>query len=103
MAAHEVAHAITEEHFQIHQASVHARGYMTFVALFYAMSDSLREQMLKVLPGQVLIDESRLSRLVYLMDPMYFGAQSYRHFIKLSTHERQAFVQANLTGWVLAD
>ena len=103
LAAHEVAHAITNAHFRIDRPSVHAREYLAYVALFATMPAKLRRQALAAMPGQGFEDEQRLSLPVYLMDPMFFGAQSYRHFLHLSPAQRSAFFQALLAGEALTD
>ena len=103
LAAHEIAHAITSAHFQRDKPSVHAREYFAYVALFATMPASLRERILKTLPGQTYDDESRLSLMVYLMDPMFFGAQSYRHYLNMNQDQRKAFFLAVLDGKALAE
>ena len=103
LAAHEIAHAITSAHFQRDKPSVHAREYFAYVALFATMPESLRERILKTLPGQTFDDESRLSLMVYLMDPMFFGAQSYHHYLNMNPVQRKAFFLAVLDGKALAE
>ena len=103
LAAHELAHAITNAHFRFTQPSVHAREYLAYVGLFATMAPALRERILKALPGQTYEDDSRLSLMVYLMDPMFFGAQSYRHYLNLKQDQRDAYISAVLAGRTLTD
>lgn len=103
LATHEVAHAITDSHFKVDKPSVHAREYLAYVTLFATVPTRQREQMLLALPGQTPEDEARLSLMVYLMDPMFFGAQAYRHFMSLSHPAQIAFLDAVLSGKVFAD
>lgn len=103
LAAHEISHAITDSHFRVDKPSVHAREYLAYVTLFATMPTALREQMLLALPGSTPQDEVRLSLMVYLMDPMFFAAQSYRHFMSLSHPAQLNFLHAVLSGRVFAD
>jgi hypothetical protein len=103
LATHEVAHAITDAAFTFPQPSVHAREYLAYVALFATMPKALREQVLQALPGPPPGDEARLSLMVYLMDPMFFGVQSYRHYQQLLPGERPGFLQAVFDGKVFVD
>jgi len=41
--------------------------------------------------------------MVYLMDPMFFGAQSYRHYLNMNPVQRKAFFLAVLDGKALAE
>ena len=103
LVAHEIAHSITNAYFQQDKPSVRAREYFAYVALFATMAPSLRERILKTIPGQTYDDESRLSLMVYMMDPMFFGAQSYRHYLNMNQVQRKAFFLAVLYGKAMAD
>lgn len=102
LAAHEITHAITDSHFKINKPNVHAREYLAYVTLFATMPSELRKRMLNAMPGSTPEDEARLSLMVYLMDPMFFGAQSYRHFMSLNHAAQVRFLEAVLAGKVFA-
>ena len=53
------------------------------------------------LPGSGFDSEARITPLLYLFDPMRFGAESYRHFRKEGNGE--AFVRKILAGGALRD
>lgn len=101
LAAHEVAHAITEANFQIGRPSIHAREYLAYVALFATMTPALRERILRAIPGKGFEDEERISFIIYMFDPMFFGAQSYRHYLRPGNGG--AFLRAVLAGAALRD
>lgn len=101
LAAHEVAHAITEANFQIAHPSIHAREYLAYVALFATMTPALRTRILNAIPGQGFEDEGRISFIVYMFDPMLFGAQSYRHYLR--AENGGAFLRAVLAGQALRE
>mgnify|MGYP003339807424 CR=1 FL=1 len=91
LAAHEITHAITDSHFKINKPNVHAREYLAYVTLFATMPSELRKRMLNAMPGSTPEDDARLSLMVYLMDPMFFGAKSYRHFMSLNHAAQVSF------------
>jgi hypothetical protein len=101
LAAHEMAHAITEANFQMVRPSIHAREYLAYVALFSTMTPSLRERTLHAIPGKGFEDEDRISFIIYMFDPMYFGAQAYRHYLNL--HDRTSFLRSILAGKALME
>lgn len=101
LVAHEVAHAVTDANFLIPRPSIHAKEYLAYVALFATMTPALRERVLHAIPGQGFADEGRISFIVYMFDPMFFGAQAYRHYLKLD--DRTAFLRAVLAGQALQE
>lgn len=99
LAAHEVAHAITDANFQISRPGIHAKEYLAYVALFATMSPSLRGRILRAIPGQGFDDEDHISFTIYMFDPMFFGAQSYRHYLR--SENGGVFLRAVLAGTAL--
>lgn len=99
LAAHEVAHAVTDANFQISKPGIHAKEYLAYVALFATMSPSLRGRILRAIPGQGFEDEDQISFIIYMFDPMFFGAQSYRHYLR--PENGGAFLRAVLAGTAL--
>lgn len=101
LAAHEVAHAVTDANFRIAKPGIHAKEYLAYVALFATMTPSLRGRILRAIPGQGFEDEDRISFIVYMFDPMFFGAQSYRHYLR--PENGGVFLRAVLAGTALRD
>lgn len=101
LATHEVAHAITDANFQMPKPGIHAKGYLAYVALFATMTSTLRDRILRSISGQGFEDEDRISFIVYMFDPMFFGAQSYRHYLR--PENGGAFLRSVLAGTALRD
>lgn len=101
LAAHEVAHAIAEANFAIDYPSIQAREYLAYVTLFATMSPRLRQRVMQAIPGKGFQDEHQISPIVYMFDPMLFGAQSYRHYLLQA--DGPSFFRSVLAGMVLRE
>ena len=82
LVAHEVAHAIGARNFKVTQPSLQAKEYIAYVTQLATMLPELRERVLSQFPGQGFEGDWQMSTTIYLLDPMRFGAQAYRHFLK---------------------
>lgn len=101
LAAHETAHAVAACHFAIPRPSIEAREYVAYVATFAAMDDALRSRVLRAMPGKGFASAERITAMFFMFDPMRFGAEAYRHYIK--PENGAPFLRAVLTGKVLSD
>jgi hypothetical protein len=101
LAAHEAAHALAACHFGIPNPTIQAKEYIAYVAMFDTMDASLRERALAGIPGSGFASEDRITPLLYMFDPMRFGAEAYRHFLKPAVGV--AFLNQVLAGKALVD
>lgn len=101
LATHEAAHALAGCHFAVPDPTIQAKEYIAYAATFSMMPPAVRERALRALPGSGFDSEARVTPLLYLFDPMRFGAESYRHFRKAGNGE--AFVRKVLAGEALRD
>jgi hypothetical protein len=82
LAAHEAAHALAACNFSIPRPTIQAKEYVAYVAMFATMDPALRATALKARPGTGFTGDERITPLLYMFDPMRFGAESYRHFLR---------------------
>jgi hypothetical protein len=101
VAAHEAAHVVAAANFAITHPTIQGKEYVAYVAMFAAMPPSLRERALAAMPGDGFASEDRITELSYLFDPMRFGAEAYRHYVK--PENGAAFLRRVLAGKALAD
>jgi hypothetical protein len=101
VAAHEIAHAVAACFFRDPQPSLAAVEYVGYVAMFSAMTPELRQRVLDRNPGTGFDADAQINSLVYLMDPMRFGVESYRHHLRPEAGRR--YLRALLAGEVLLE
>lgn len=101
VTTHEVAHAIASCNFRISAPSIRATEYIAFVTMFATMSESHRRRIVAMSPGGGFEDESKIAAIVFLFDPLRFGVEAYRHYLR--PENGPAFLRAILAGTVLAD
>lgn len=101
LAVHETAHAVAASHFAIPRPTIQATEYVAYVPMFATMDASLRARVLHALPGNGFASEDRITGIFYLFEPMRFGAESYRHYMKPENGPR--FLQSVLAGRVLTE
>jgi Family of unknown function (DUF6639) len=101
LVAHEVAHSIAANNFTLASPAVQAHEYIAYVTMFATMSPALRDRVLSKYPGNGFEDDAQMNATIYLFDPMRFGVQAYRHFLK-QTSGRE-YLQAVLAGNALAE
>lgn len=101
LAAHEAAHAVAACHFRVQTPSIQAKEYIAYAAMWSTMPPALRGKALRATRTVGLDSLDRFTPLLYMFDPMRFGAEAYLHF---STVPNQALlVQDILAGRALAD
>lgn len=82
LAAHEVAHAISDCNFKLARPSIQAKEYLAYVTMFATMAPSVRARILRKSPGHGYDGDWQMGTAIYMVDPMRFGVQAYRHFLK---------------------
>lgn len=101
VASHEFAHFLTVCASGTMRLSLQAQEYVAYVVMFMTMNPDLRVGILKTVPGTGFDSELQITAIFYRLDPLLFGAESYRHFIK--QENGTAFLQRVLVGKALAD
>lgn len=82
LITHEVAHAVASCNFAARRPPIEATEYIAYVTMFATMEPALRARALARFPGEGFQNEVEINSMVYLLDPMRFGAQAYRHYLK---------------------
>jgi hypothetical protein len=101
LAAHETAHAVAACHFKVPRPTIQAKEYVAYVAMFASMAPELRRRALAAVPGEGFASAERATELLYMFDPMRFGAEAYRHYMKAGNGP--AFLRAVLDGRELSE
>lgn len=101
LAAHESAHAVAACHFQIPTPTIQAKEYIAYVTTFSVMPPAVRKQALRTIQSEGFSSLDRFTPLLYLFDPMRFGAEAYRHFA--AAPDQTGIVRGILEGQLLAD
>jgi hypothetical protein len=100
LIAHEVAHAVAACNFAAKHPPVEATEYIAYVAMLSTMQPELRSRVLGKFPGNGFEEEIEINAMVYMLDPMRFGAQAYRHYLKPGNGRE--FLRAVVEGRALA-
>lgn len=101
LAAHEVAHAISDCNFKLARPTIQAKEYMAYVTMFATMAPAVRARILRKSPGHGYDGDWQMGTAIYMVDPMRFGVQAYRHFLKPVNGRR--YLHAILAGKVMMD
>lgn len=101
LAAHEAAHAIAARNFLTANPSLQAKEYLAYVAAFSTMPAGLRARALRGTRAEGFDSADRLTAILYMFDPMRFGAESYLHFLRAA--DQTALIEAVLAGKVLTE
>lgn len=101
LATHVAAHVIASCNFSIPSPTIQAKEYLAYVATFSSIPAALRQKALAGMPVESFDSFDRFTPLLYMFDPMRFGAGAYRHFSPLP--EPSSVIRAVLTGKALTD
>lgn len=101
LASHEVAHALAASNFAGFRPTLQAQEYVAYVVMFATMNPDLRSRILRALPGTGFDHEIQITAIFYMLDPLVFGVEAYRHFIK--AENGIAFLGLVFTGKALTD
>lgn len=80
LASHEAAHAVAACRFLVPNPTIQAKEYLAYVAMFSTMPPALRTKALAGVPAESFDSFDRFTPMLYMFDPMRFGAGAYRHF-----------------------
>ena len=94
--AHEVAHAAAAPRFAVARPGLAAQEYIACVAQISVLSEGTRARILERHPGTGFETTAEISSTIYLMDPNFFAAQAWRHFMK--PENGAAFLRRLLAG-----
>lgn len=83
LAAHESAHAIAACNFAIPNPTIQAKEYLAYVAMLSTMPAPLRDKAIRGARAVGFQSFERFTPLLYMFDPMRFGAEAYQHFKRL--------------------
>jgi len=101
LLTHEVGHVIGAHNFGVARPSIQAKEYIAYVTMLSTMTPAQRENVLEQFPGQGFEGDWQMSTTVYLLDPMRFGVQAYRHFLKAGNG--RDYLHAILAGKVMVE
>jgi hypothetical protein len=101
LVAHEVAHALGACNFKVATPSIQAKEYIAYVTMLATMAPKQRERVLSQFPGQGFEGDWQMNTTIYLVDPMRFGVQAYRHFLKPANG--RDYLHAILAGKVMLE
>ncbi len=98
-AAHEVAHAVAACNGVPGRLALAAHEYLAYVTMFATMDPGQRERILARFPGRGLANSLQIHLLVYLVEPLKFGADSWRHYLRQA--DRAAWLREVAAGHVV--
>ena len=101
LVAHEVAHRIVAANVRQVRLSTVAQEYIAYVTMYATMPEIPRERVLRQIPGDGFESDVQINATVYLIDPVRFGAQAYRHYLKPGVG--RLFIASVLNGQVLVE
>jgi hypothetical protein len=101
LVAHEVAHAIAAGNFKIPSPSIQAKEYIAYVTMMASMAPGLREKVMSQFANHGYEGDWQMSTTIYMLAPMRFGVQAYRHFLK--PENGREYLHAILDGKVMIE
>ncbi len=103
VVAHEVAHALVGCHLQGRPLPSAAHEYAAYVTMFATLDDATRQAALAAMPGRGFDHPAEINDVRYAFDPMLFGVESYRHWLRLPEGDRERFLREVLIGAIVPD
>lgn len=82
VVAHEVIHALVGSHLRGRALVNAAHEYVAYVAMFATMDSDTLRAVLAAKPGQGFVYDTEINDMRYTLDPMTFGLEAYRHWLK---------------------
>lgn len=101
VASHEAAHAIAACNFRIPNPTIRAKEYLAYVVMWSTMPPALRQKALRQMQPVGFGSMDRFTPMLYLFDPMRYGAEAYRHFS--ASPDPLSLIQDILAGKELTD
>lgn len=81
-ASHEVAHAMVACNADSGRLPLAAHEYVAYVTMFATMEPRMRQRILNLFPGRGLANSLQIQLFVYLVDPLKFAAEAWRHYLR---------------------
>ena len=69
--------------------------------MFATMDPAIRARALRHLPGKGFEFEAQINHMLYTFDPMWFGAESYRHWSRQT--DGAAYLRRMIAGEIAPD
>lgn len=101
VVAHEVAHALVGCHLQGRPLPSAAHEYVAYVTMFATLDPATRDAALAAMPGRGFDHPAEINDVTYAFDPMRFGVEAYRHWLRQP--ERERFLREVLVGAIVPD
>jgi hypothetical protein len=101
VVTHEVAHALVGCHLQGQPLPSAAHEYVAYVTMFATMDAATRDAALAAMPGPGFEHPAEINDVRYAFDPMLFGVESYRHWMRQPDGER--FLLEVIRGSIVPD
>lgn len=101
LVAHEVAHAIVRSDPRGAKLGMIAQEYIAYVTMYATMAPDRRSEVLAQIPGEGFESQLHINSFIYAVDPVRFGAQAYRHYLKPDIG--RSFLASVLNGKVVLD
>ena len=101
LVAHEVAHIVAIHNCQVENPTIQAQEYIAYVTTMATLEPAQRRLILSRYPGDGYETDQQMNATIYLCDPMRFGVEAYRHFLKKGREEN--YFRAILSGCALAE
>lgn len=101
VVAHEVAHALVAAHLGARALASAGHEYLAYVTMFATMDGPTRDAVLAAVPGEGFTQDTEINDLRYALDPMRFGVEAYRHWLRQPDGER--FLRRVIDGQVVPD
>ena len=98
--AHEVAHVIAARNFRMPTPTIQAQEYIAYVTTLATIEAAQRARIMQQYVGDGFDTEQQMNPTIYLCDPMRFGVEAYRHFLKQA--DKAGYFAAILQGRALA-
>ncbi len=100
-ASHEVAHAVAACNTDAPSPPLAANEYVAYVTMFATMDPGLRRRILAAFPGAGLDNALQIHPWVYLVDPLQFAADAWRHYLRRA--DRAAWLRDLVAGRIVQD
>jgi len=101
LVAHEVAHIVAIHNCHVPNPTIQAQEYIAYVTTMATLDPTQRELVLSQYPGNGYETDQQMNTTIYLCDPMRFGVEAYRHFLKKGREEN--YFRDILAGCALAE
>jgi hypothetical protein len=100
-ASHEVAHATVACNAPSGRLPLAAHEYVAYVTMFATAEAGTRQRILGRFPGRGLANSLQINLFGYLVDPLQFAADAWRHYLRQP--DRAAWLRGIVAGRVVEE